>query len=94
METSKALFDRVIINPLPDPETTASGLFIPGMSKERPARGEVVITGTTTIVQAGDIVLYNRNAGTAIDIPEGSFITMRENAENIYVIIGHRSIAE
>ncbi|MDL2230592.1 co-chaperone GroES, partial [Alistipes sp. OttesenSCG-928-L06] len=67
----KPLADRVLIEPKPAEEKTASGLFIPETAKEKPLEGTVIAVGPGTKevdmeVKAGDKVLYGKYAGTEI----------------------------
>jgi co-chaperonin GroES (HSP10) len=38
----KPLEDRVVVKPIEEEETTASGLVIPDTAKEKPTEGEVI----------------------------------------------------
>ncbi len=40
------LADRVLVEPAPAEEKTASGLYIPDTAKEKPQKGIVVAAGT------------------------------------------------
>lgn len=86
----KPLADRVIIEPAPAEEKTASGIIIPDTAKEKPMRGKVVAVGTgkkdePITVKVGDEVLYGKYAGTEIQIDGKDYLIMRES--DIYAII-------
>ncbi|MGP1272629.1 MAG: co-chaperone GroES [Phycisphaerales bacterium] len=85
----KPLEDRVLVKPQ-DPETkTASGLFLPESSKEKPIQGTVVSTGpgkrldngqTAKLqVKKGDTVVYSRYAGSEVEIKGVKHLIMRES---------------
>jgi len=80
----KPLADRVLIEPKPAEEKTASGLFIPDTAKEKPLEGTVIAVGPGTKevdmeVKAGDKVLYGKYAGTEIHAEGKEYIIMRQS---------------
>jgi chaperonin GroES len=80
----KPLADRVLIEPAPAEDKTASGIIIPDTAKEKPQKGTVVAIGTgkkdePMTVKAGDVVLYGKYAGTEITIDGKNYIIMRES---------------
>jgi len=80
----KPLADRVLVEPLPAEEKTASGIFIPDTAKERPQRGKVLAAGKGTKdesmeVSVGDIVLYGKYAGTEVKIDGKEYLIMRQS---------------
>ena len=80
----KPLSDRVLIEPNPAEEKTASGLYIPDTAKEKPLAGKVVAVGPGTSevkmeVKVGDKVLYGKYAGTEISIDGKDYLIMRQN---------------
>lgn len=86
----KPLADRVVIEPAPAEEKTASGIIIPDTAKEKPQKGTVVATGPgkkdePISVKVGDTVLYGKYAGTEITIDGKEYLIMRES--DIYAII-------
>ncbi|GAB4452617.1 MAG: co-chaperone GroES [Bacteroidia bacterium] len=86
----KPLADRVIVEPAPAEEKTASGIIIPDTAKEKPMKGKVVAVGTgkkdePMSVKVGDNVLYGKYAGTEIQIDGKDYLIMRES--DIYAII-------
>lgn len=85
--SAKPFFHRIIVKKLEDKETTHGGIIIPGVSSERPARGEVVATGPDAISKVGDIILYRNGCGTDIDIEEGLFVSMLENPNDLHVAL-------
>lgn len=92
----KPLSDRVIIKQDQAEQTTASGLYIAGDTKEKPQTGEVISVGPGRIgkdgklmdmpVKKGDRVLYNKYAGNEVLCGDEEVLIIR--AEDIYAIIG------
>lgn len=70
-------------------ERTASGLYIPDTAKEKPSKGEVVAVGpgkhaddgklVPMAVKVGDMVLFNKYAGTEVKIDGAEHLVMRED---------------
>ncbi|HHL53193.1 MAG TPA: co-chaperone GroES [Flammeovirgaceae bacterium] len=86
----KPLADRVLVQPEPAEETTASGIIIPDTAKEKPQRGTVVAVGNgkkdePMTVKEGDKVLYGKYAGTEITIDGTEYLIMRES--DIFAIV-------
>ncbi len=80
----KPLADRVLIEPAPAEEKTASGIIIPDTAKEKPLRGKVVAAGNgktdePMTVKEGDMVMYGQYAGTEIKIDGQNYLIMRES---------------
>ena len=82
--TFKPLADRVIIEPAPVEQKTASGIFIPDTAKEKPLHGTIVAVGSgkkdePMTLKPGDSVLYGRWQGRALaersplHVAEGQF---------------------
>lgn len=86
----KPIADRVVVQPAPAEEKTASGLYIPDTAKEKPQRGTVVAIGTgkkdePITVKVGDEVLYGKYAGTEITYEGNEYLIMRES--DIYAVL-------
>lgn len=84
------LADRVLVEPAPAEEKTASGLIIPDTAKEKPQRGKVVAVGKGAkdepmTVKEGDVVLYGKYSGTEIKIDGKDYLIMRES--DIYAVV-------
>ena len=83
MSTLQPLADRVLIEPTPAEEKTASGIIIPDTAKEKPLRGTVVAVGNgkkdePMTVKKGDSVLYGQYSGTEIKLDGTSYLIMKE----------------
>ncbi len=79
----KPLSDRVVIEPVPVEEKTASGIIIPDASKEKPLKGKVVAAGPGKVdepmtVKSGDTVLYGQYSGTEVKLDGVTYLIMRE----------------
>ena len=86
----KPIGDRVVVEPAPAEEKTASGIYIPDTAKEKPQQGVVVAVGpgrfadqTGTLipltVKVGDQVLYSKYGGTEVTIEGKEYLIMRES---------------
>ena len=89
------LNDRGLVKRLESEEKTAGGLYIPDTAKEKPCKGEVIAAGpgklaengtrTPLAVKKGDMVLFNKYAGTEVKLDGIEHLVMRE--EDILAII-------
>ena len=78
------LADRVLIEPAPAEEKTASGIIIPDTAKEKPLKGTVIAAGNgkadePMTVKVGDVVLYGQYSGTEIKLDGNKYLIMRES---------------
>jgi len=84
----KPLEDRVLVKPSEAETKTASGIFLPESSKEKPIKGQVVATGPgkrldngkrgEMSVRTGDTVVFGKYAGTEVEIKGVKHLIMRE----------------
>jgi chaperonin GroES len=84
----RPLGDRVVIEPIEQESTTASGLVLPDTAKEKPQQGKVIAAGKGRLdddgdriemeVKVGDTVLYAKYAGTEIKIGDKKLLIMKE----------------
>lgn len=84
------LADRVLVEPAPAEEKTASGIIIPDTAKEKPQKGQVVAIGSgktdePLTVKVGDTVLYGKYSGTEISVEGSDYLIMRE--ADIFAIV-------
>jgi len=80
----KPLADRVLVEPAPAEQKTASGIIIPDNAKEKPLKGKVVAIGEgkkdePMTLRIGDEVLFGQYSGTEIKIDGSSYLIMRES---------------
>ena len=85
----KPLGNRVIVEPIEQETTTASGIVLPETAKEKPQRGLVLAAGpgdrndkgdrVTLDVAEGDTVLFAKYAGTEIKVDGKKLLILRES---------------
>ena len=85
----KPLNDRVLVKRLEEELVTKGGIIIPDTAKEKPMKGSVVAVGPGKLddegkraklsVAKGDIVLFNKYAGTEIKVDGVEHLMMRED---------------
>lgn len=80
----KPLGDRVVVEPAPVKEKTATGIIIPDTAKEKPQKGTVIAIPDTNednkiTVKVGNQVLYGKFAGTEITINDKEYLIMHES---------------
>jgi chaperonin GroES len=83
------LGDRLIVKPIEEEETTASGIVLPETAKEKPQKGKVIAVGDGAInddgsrraldVAEGDEVLYSKYGGTEVTVDGDDLLVMRES---------------
>ncbi len=85
----RPLHDRIIIKRVEEEEVTAGGIIIPDTAKEKPQQGKVIAAGkgrllengtlTPLMVKEGDLVLFNKYAGTDVRIEGEDLLIVRED---------------
>ena len=85
----KPLGDRVVVEPIEQDEMTASGIVLPETAKEKPQRGTVLAVGpggrddsgkrVALDVNAGDIVLFAKYAGTEFKMDSKKLLILKES---------------
>ena len=86
----KPLGDRLIVKPIDEEETTASGIVLPDTAKEKPQKGKVVAVGDgrwdedgekriPLDVAEGDEVLYSKYGGTEVTVEDEDLLVLRES---------------
>jgi chaperonin GroES len=86
----KPLGDRLIVKPIEEEETTASGIVLPDTAKEKPQKGRVVAVGDgkwdedgekriPLDVAEGDEVLYSKYGGTEVTVEGDELLVLRES---------------
>jgi chaperonin GroES len=80
----RPLADRVLIEPAPAEQKTASGIIIPDTAKEKPLTGTVIAAGNgktdePMTVKIGDTVLFGQYSGTEIKLDGKTYLIMRES---------------
>ena len=93
----KPLEDRIVVKPIEEEETTASGLVIPDTAKERPQEGEVIAVGPGRFtedgktrvamdVKVGDKVIYSKYGGTEVKIDGVEYLIL--SARDVLAVRG------
>ena len=85
----KPLADRVLVEPAPAEQKTASGIIIPDTAKEKPSEGKVIAVGPGAKtedgkilpmeVKVGDLVLFGKWSGTEVKIDGVEYSIMKES---------------
>jgi chaperonin GroES len=85
----KPLGDRLIVKPVEEEETTASGIVLPDTAKEKPQKGKVIAVGDGAInedgsrraldVAEGDEVLCANHVSTEIVVEGEDVLVLRES---------------
>jgi chaperonin GroES len=84
----KPLGDRLLVRPVEEEETTASGIVLPDTAKEKPQKGKVLSVGDGKLedgkripldVSEGDEVLYSKYGGTDITVDGEELLVLRES---------------
>jgi chaperonin GroES len=85
----KPLGDRLIVQPLDEEETTASGIVLPDTAKEKPQKGKVLAVGdgakndegkrVPLDVSEGETVLYSKYGGTEVKVDGDDLLVLRES---------------
>jgi len=89
------LHDRVLIRRAEEKQVTPGGIIIPDNATEKPSRGEILAVGNgirdnngelhSLDVAVGNVVLFNKNAGTDVNVDNEDFVIMHE--EEIVAVV-------
>jgi len=83
MSTIEPVKDYVVLEREEAQEKTASGLYIPAPSQEKPLRGKVVAVGNelspNTVVRMGRTMLYKKYGGTETNIDGIDYVIIKES---------------
>jgi chaperonin GroES len=85
----KPLGDRVVVQPVEEEETTASGIVLPDTAKEKPKQGKILSVGDGKLldngkraafqVKEGDRVLFSSYAGNEVTVDGEEYLIMSED---------------
>lgn len=91
----KPLGDKVVVEVIDEPQTTASGIVLPDSAKEKSQRGKVVAIGSGKLledgnrvaleVKVGDTVVFAKYGGTEIDLDGKDLMILSER--DIHAIV-------
>ncbi|HCO38425.1 MAG: co-chaperone GroES [Aquificota bacterium] len=90
MAKLRPLYDKIVVKRFEEQEQrTASGIIIPDTAKEKPQIGEVIAVGEGKLLQngqqvppkvkPGDKVVFNKYAGTEVELDGEKFLIMSED---------------
>lgn len=85
----RPLEDRIVVKPVEAESKTASGIFLPESSKEKPVQGKVLAVGPGKLLESGkraemavkkgDTVVYGKYAGSEVEIKGEKHLILRES---------------
>jgi chaperonin GroES len=91
----KPIGDKVVVEVIDEPQTTASGIVLPDSAKEKSQRGKVVAVGSGKLldngerapleVKVGDTVVFAKYGGTEIDLDGKDLMILSER--DIHAIV-------
>lgn len=83
------MYDRVVVERLPEERKTAGGIVIPDNATEKPIQGKVIAIGRgkalengdlrALAVKIGDVVLFGKYSGTEVKVGGHEYLVMRED---------------
>jgi chaperonin GroES len=92
----KPIGDKVVVEVIDEPQTTASGIVLPDSAKEKSQRGKVIAVGTGKMldngqrvpleVSVGDTVVFAKYGGTELDLGGKELMILSER--DIHAIVG------
>ncbi|MCO6018593.1 MULTISPECIES: co-chaperone GroES [Carnobacterium] len=92
----KPLGDRVMIEVAKEEEKTVSGIVLPGSAQEKPQTGTIIAVGEGRIlengtkvemaVKVGDVVLFEKYAGTEVKYEGKEYLVLKEH--DLVAIVG------
>ena len=77
------LFNNVLVKPLEEEQTTASGIVLPDSAKEKPQKGEIMAVGpggkdAPMAVKVGDTVLYKKWGGNEVKVGSEEWMILEQ----------------
>ncbi len=84
----KPLGDKIVVEVIDEPQTTASGIVLPDTAKEKSQRGKVLAVGSGKLldngervaleVSVGDTVVFAKYGGTEVTIDGNELMILSE----------------
>jgi len=84
----KPLGDKIVVEVIDEPQTTASGIVLPDSAKEKSQRGKVIAVGSGKLldngervaleVKEGDTVVFAKYGGTEINLDGQELMILSE----------------
>jgi len=94
--TLKPLGDKVVVEVIDEPQTTASGIVLPDTAKEKSQRGKVLAVGSGKLldngerapleINEGDTIVFAKYGGTEISLDGKELMILSER--DIHAVIG------
>jgi chaperonin GroES len=92
----KPLFDYILVKPVKQEETTASGIVLPDSAKEKPQMAEVMAVGegmmddgkivpNSMYIKVGQIVVYKKWGGNEIKIEREEWLLIKQ--EDVMAVV-------
>ncbi len=91
----KPLGDKIVVEVIDEPQTTASGIVLPDTAKEKSQRGKVLAVGSGKLldngervaleVSVGDTVVFAKYGGTEVTIDGNDLMILSER--DVHAII-------
>ena len=73
----KPLGERLLVERVEEPTTTASGIIIPDNAKEKPSQGKVVaLSKEVEDVQAGDVIVFGKYSGSELVVDGNDYLIL------------------
>jgi chaperonin GroES len=91
----RPLHDRVLVQPIEEPQKTKGGIIIPDTAQQKPQEARVIAVGTGRVledgtvrpveVKKGDRILFGKYSGNEIKLDGEDHIILRE--EDILAVL-------
>ncbi len=83
MKTIQPFGDRILVKMLEIPQQTASGIYLPDTSKEKPSEGEIIAIGEGSHLQeklsVGDKIYFQKYSGSELKADGVSYLILEES---------------
>jgi len=86
--TLKPLGDKIVVEVIEEPQTTASGIVLPDSAKEKSQRGKVLAVGSGKLldngeraaleVSEGDTIVFAKYGGTEVNVDGKELMILSE----------------
>lgn len=86
--------NRVVIEPIMEEQTTASGILIPGKDKQKKLIGKVIAVGTGLILNNGTRMPMEIEVGSTIMYRQYAGLNIKEDGKDYIVLEANDVIAE
>lgn len=98
MDLSKVtmLSTRLLVKLIEEESKTKGGIIIPNVAKERPTRGQVLVSGPglqtlkgdliPNTAKVNDVILFPKNAGVEVKLDKDTYLVIEE--KDVMLVIG------